>query len=318
MTSLQNSSDDVIIVDWGTTNFRASLVASDGTVKDNVTSDRGISAIQGADFEAELMRVLAPWLDEAANPDVIALGMITSRNGWVEVPYVAVPATASDLAAGAVCRTLPNGSSLTFLPGITDPTGHPFPDVMRGEETQIVGHGLDRDGVLVLPGTHSKWARIKDGKIAGFQTFVTGEIFALISQHSFIAKSAPSTSKDSPDWGAFSRGVSAAQHGETGKNPFLTLLFSLRTGVLANQLTQSENLDYLSGLLIGYEFREALQCDRFLTSGRIAIVGNDGLNARYARVAQAFELLVLEVNEDAVISGALRVYKTGSKSVDFS
>lgn len=296
----------MIVVDWGTTSLRASHVDCGGTVRDEVETPRGIQSITDRDFEGELLKVVSPWLEKHGPLPIIALGMITSRNGWVEVPYVACPAGITDLAAGAIRRDLPNGSSLVLLPGITDKTRKPFPDVMRGEETQIVGFGLGNPATLVLPGTHSKWARVSGGRIECFQTFVTGEIFALLSRYSFIAKAAPA-STDQANWPAFDRGVTAAQAGEPGDNPLLTLLFSARTGMLANQLEARDIRDYLSGVLIGAEFSAARDCGWLKRSSVFGIVGNDGLNERYGRAARILGLTVDDGGEHAAIAGAIAI-----------
>jgi len=231
----------------------------------------------------------------------VALGMITSRNGWIEVPYVACPAGPPDLARGAVRRVLPDGAPLFLLPGLTDPSGQPFPDVMRGEETQIVGNGLDRAATVVLPGTHSKWARVRGSRIEGFQTFVTGEIFALLMKHSFIARAAVALAE--PDMAAFRRGLSEA----TRTPAMLSVLFSARTGVLAGGLRPEELGDYLSGLVIGQEFRQARESGWFEPGETVDIVGNDGLNMRYAVAAGIFGLRVRSTAEEAAIGGALAI-----------
>jgi 2-dehydro-3-deoxygalactonokinase len=291
-------------VDWGTTSFRAALVSLAGTVLAQIETPEGIQLIPDRAYEPVLMRALEGWFAAHGPLPVVALGMITSRTGWVEVPYVCCPARAADLAAGTFRQTLPNGAKLIFLAGLTDPARKPFADVMRGEETQILGFGVARDATLVLPGTHSKWARLRSGAIESFQTFVTGEIFALLSQHSFIAK-AGAGQNDPPDWAAFDRGVAEAASEGAYADAFLSLLFSARTGMLAGALGASQILDYVSGLVIGHEFREARGQGWFKTGDAIGIVGNDELNLRYGKVAQAFGLRVLDGGEGAAIAGAM-------------
>ncbi|EKF43116.1 2-dehydro-3-deoxygalactonokinase [Nitratireductor indicus C115] len=298
-----------IILDWGTTSFRAFLLAADGKVLDSLETNDGIQSCTDGAFEALLMSRIAPWTASNGALPVLALGMITSRNGWIEVPYVSCPATLADLAGGTRKITLPNGAPLVFLAGLNDPGREPFPDVMRGEETQILGYGLDRDATVVLPGTHSKWARVEKGRIAGFQTFVTGEIFSLLSKHSFIARSAGDTAGEA-DWAAFDRGVATVASGSEQANVFLSLIFSARTGMLAGQLKPAEILDYVSGLLIAHEFHEAMTANWCISGGEIGIVGNDGLNTRYARTAKAFGLGVRDGGEIAAIQGALQIAAT--------
>lgn len=301
------NADKVIIVDWGTTSLRAMLVNGAREVVATNESKNGIQFIQAKRFEPALLAAIMPWLNEHGPLPVIALGMITSKNGWVEVPYVACPVTAQDLAAGMIHRTLPNGSDLYFLAGITDKKRLPYPDVMRGEETQILGYGLTETTTLVLPGTHSKWAKVSAGQIDGFQTFVTGEIFALLSQHSFIAKVAGSDDKGE-DWDAFKRGAHVARTSENADAAFLTQLFSVRTGMLAGEIAPVEMTSYLSGLLIGNEFRQAYDGGWFKKGDTIGIVGNDGLNNRYKMVAAVFDLKVHDGGEQAAVVGALEVF----------
>lgn len=307
--TVQERAPRCIVVDWGTTSFRAFLTAIDGGVLDTIETADGIGKLAKDDFEPLLLRNLDGWLGRWPALPVVCLGMITSRNGWIELPYVPCPADLRALACGAHERALPNGSPLIFLSGLTDPGRWPYPDVMRGEETQIAGFGLDRDATVVLPGTHSKWARVADGRIAGFQTFVTGEIFALLSQHSFIARSAAPASPQ-PQWEAFSRGLAYAADDRADAGAFLSLIFSARTGMLAGKLAAHEITDYVSGLVIGCEFRQAREQGWFEHGGAIGIVGNDGLNERYARAAEIFGLTVIDGGEEAAIRGALAILET--------
>ncbi|WEX11060.1 2-dehydro-3-deoxygalactonokinase [Chelativorans sp. AA-79] len=295
-----------IVVDWGTTSLRAYLVTRDGVVlAEKKTGSGGIQFIADGRFEESLVGAIGGWLESAGKLPVIALGMVTSRNGWVEVPYVPCPANVAALARGTMRRLLPNGSDLIFLPGLTDPRGTPFPDVMRGEETQIVGFGLSTDITLVLPGTHSKWARVESGEIASFQTFVTGELYALLTRHSFIARSAGAAPEGPPDWNAFDRGAALAA--ERQPPTLLSELFSARTGMLAGRLKAQEIRDYVSGLIIAHEFAEAREQGWFKAGDTIGIVGNDGLNERYVRVAPLFGLAAVHGPDDAALLGALAI-----------
>ncbi|RVQ06402.1 2-dehydro-3-deoxygalactonokinase, partial [Sinorhizobium meliloti] len=177
-----------VVLDWGTTGFRAFLVRSDGSLVDQKEDERGIQSIAKGEHGRVVSEALASWRAEYGPLDIVTAGMIGSRNGWIEMPYVPTPASAADVAAAARTEGLPEGDRITFLPGLTDPTGFPFPDVMRGEEAQLVGFGLDKDIIVVLPGTHAKWAEIRGGHIERFRTFVTGEIYATLADHSFLSK----------------------------------------------------------------------------------------------------------------------------------
>lgn len=307
MRHQQTPIEKIIVVDWGTTSLRAMLVDGTRDIIAQVESESGIQFIKDQRFEQELLEVIGPWLKDYGPLPVLALGMITSKNGWIEVPYVPCPTTPQDLAAGMLHRKLPNGSDLFFLAGITDKSRTPFPDVMRGEETQIVGFGLNETSIVVLPGTHSKWSKVSAGQIDGFQTFVTGEIYALLSQHSFIAK-VGRADNTAENWEAFDRGVHVARDGCTADSVFLTQLFSVRTGMLAGALPATDMMSYLSGLLIGSEFRQARDGGWIKRGDTIGIVGNDGLNTRYHRVADMFSLKVRDGGEQAAVIGALEIF----------
>ncbi|WP_428700069.1 2-dehydro-3-deoxygalactonokinase [Stappia sp.] len=299
-----------VVVDWGTTSFRAVLLSADGAIRDRIETGDGIQFVDKDAFEATLLRLLEPWLAAEGALDIVLVGMVTSRNGWIEVPYVPCPCTPGDLAGGAVRRRLVNGSCAILLPGINDPARKPFPDVMRGEETQIVGFGLEKDATIVLPGTHSKWARIAGGRISGFRTFVTGELYALLVQHSFIARAAGAATEGGSST-AFERGISEGATDTIDGEAMMSLIFSARTGMLAGELAAADIRDYVSGLLIAQEFRQARACGFFGQGDRIGIVGNDGLNRRYADVARHFGLEVVAGSEHAAIDGARAILAAG-------
>lgn len=297
-----------IILDWGTSSLRAMLVSGAGeTLDTRDTSSGGIQFVRNGAFEAALMDTVGEWFSVHGPLPVLASGMITSRNGWVEVPYVDTPGGVEELAAGTKKLTLANGAVITFLPGMRNPAAKPFPDVMRGEETQIVGYGLDRDRTLVLPGTHSKWARIKDNRIDGFQTYATGEVFALLTKHSFIAKALEPQPGAEPDWQSFDRGAEFAASDSAAADAFLSAIFSARTGILDGKLKPENILDYVSGLVIGSEFRQARAAGWFKNGDTIGIVGNNVLNSRYGRIAPLFGLTVEPAPENAAKRGIMLI-----------
>jgi 2-dehydro-3-deoxygalactonokinase len=291
-----------IVLDWGTTSFRALLVDANGAVLDRVETQDGIQSVPKTGFEAVLARNIASWRHAHTALPVYAAGMITSRNGWIETPYVEAPAGADALAAAVKWLRLADGGVIGFIPGLTDKSVKPFPDVMRGEETQLVGFGLGQEMTVVLPGTHSKWARIEKGRIARFRTFVTGEIFSLLSRHSFIAQL--SKPQPVPNWSAFTHGLEVAGD-RTQACGLLSHLFSVRTGWLAGKLAPPETSDYLSGLVVGMEFREAREMGWFKAGERVGIIGGDHLVEVYRRAAIAFGLKPDLGPSDAAVRGAL-------------
>lgn len=292
-----------IVVDWGTTSLRATLVDRSGNEMENIETPQGISSLNKGDYEEVLMATLAPWFSIHGALPIAALGMITSRNGWIEVPYVACPAGPAELAAGSLRKSLPNGSELVFLPGLADASCRPFPDVMRGEEIQVAGHGLADDATIIIPGTHSKWAKVKTGRIDSFQTFVTGEIFALLLNNSFIARGATQPPVDDPE--AYLQGLEEAKISAA----MLSLLFSARTGGLAGKLTADQLRSYVHGLLIGQEFRQAREAGWYSEGDEATIVGNDGLNELYVIAARVFDLKITLGADDVLIRGALDVMR---------
>jgi 2-dehydro-3-deoxygalactonokinase len=296
------------IIDWGTSSLRATLISADGHVLDKSESRHGgIQFVEGGAFEAALMAAIGLWFDDHGPFPVTACGMITSRSGWVEVPYVDAPAGLAELSAGAKNVTLQNGATITFLPGLRDPAAKPFPDVMRGEETQIVGYGLAEDRTLVLPGTHSKWARVANGRIAAFQTYATGEIFALLTRHSFIARATEPAPGSEPVWSAFDRAAEFAASDEPAADALLSAVFSARSGILSGALQSEDVGDYVSGLLIASEFRPARAAGWLHPGEAIGIIGNSTLTLRYERVAPLFDLTVKPGPNDAATIGVQRI-----------
>jgi 2-dehydro-3-deoxygalactonokinase len=293
-----------IVLDWGTTMFRALLADAAGAVIDRLETRDGIQSLPKTGFEVVLTRNVAPWRAAHGLLPIYAAGMIGSRNGWIEMPYVETPAGAEALAEALRWMKLADGGTITFVPGLTDTRVKPFPDVMRGEETQLVGFGLDREMTIVLPGTHSKWARIEKGRIERFRTFVTGEVFGTLSRHSFIAQVAEA--QPMPNWAAFARGLDAACD-RTEASGLLARLFSVRTGWLAGKLGPAEMTDYLSGLVIGTEFREARDLGWFDTGDRVGIIGGDALVEVYRRAALAFGLEPHLGPADAAVRGCLAI-----------
>ncbi len=236
----------MIAVDWGTSSFRAYRLGSDGEVQEKREAPLGILQLKGAHFAGALESQVGDW-EAAGEATILMSGMIGSRQGWAEAPYVECPAGAADLAK----RLHPvewRGKTLWIVPGLVDRT-RGVPDVMRGEETQLIGVlpalGSGRH-TICLPGTHSKWVRIEAGRIAGFRTHMTGEVFAVLRQHSILGR----LMSDGPDDdGAFEAGLARA----TEAGGLLHHLFGTRTRGLFDELAATSLSSYLSGIVIGHE-----------------------------------------------------------------
>jgi 2-dehydro-3-deoxygalactonokinase len=222
--------------------------------------------------------------------------MITSRQGWLEVPYCPCPAGSAAIA-GALMRH-PDRTMLHFVPGLSLIGADGVPDVIRGEETQILGEVGDHKGrhLLVLPGTHSKWALAEDGVITWFATFMTGELFAVLKEHSILGRLMHG---EAADLAAFERGRAYAR---SGKGGLLQRLFSARTLGLFDLLPESGVASYLSGLLIGSEIEEALGCLE-AADAEICVIGASELAWRYRGALAARDLGVRPGHGDASARG---------------
>jgi 2-dehydro-3-deoxygalactonokinase len=287
----------LIGIDWGTTSFRAYRIARDGGVIETREAPAGILSVRDGDFEGALRREVGDWL--VAEPDlpVIASGMITSRQGWLEVPYCRCPAGSAQIA-GALMRH-PTVPALYFVPGLSLIGDDGVPDVIRGEETQILGAVGDSPGrhLLVLPGTHSKWALAQNGMITWFATFMTGEVFAVLKEHSILGRLMQG---EADDHAAFERGLA---HARTGKSGLLKRLFSARTLGLFGRLPEAGIASYLSGLLIGSEIEEALGCLEVAPDAEIRVIGASKVAWRYRGALAARDLRVRPARDDASARG---------------
>jgi 2-dehydro-3-deoxygalactonokinase len=299
----------LIGIDWGTTSFRAHRIAADGAILEARTAPAGILKVQDGDFEAVFERELGPWLAPSPELPVVASGMITSRQGWLEVPYCPCPAGSAELASGLVRHITRAGRAVHFVPGVSliGPDG--VPDVIRGEETQIIGElGEERARrALVLPGTHSKWVLAEDGRIVWFATFMTGEVFAVLKEHSILGRL---MAGEAPDEAAFARGLAYARQGRGG---LLRRLFSARTLGLFDRLKANGIAAYLSGLLIGSEIAEALAClPEPPQDGEITVIGSSELAERYRIAIEHAGLRTRSGHTEASARGQLLIARAAS------
>ena len=267
----------LIGIDWGTTSFRAYRIGADGHVLERKSSQAGILKVPQGEFEHVFEGEVGPWLGQTPKVPVIASGMITSRQGWVEVPYCPCPAGSEEIARAIVCHKISHGRIIHFVPGLSIVGPDGVPDVIRGEETQIIGEGgaASTPRLLVLPGTHSKWALFEDGRIVWFATFMTGEVFGVLKEHSILGRMIADAEHDAR---AFRRGLAYARVERGG---LLKRLFSARTLALFEQLPAQGVASYLSGLLIGTEIREALDCLERPVDQEITVIGSSDLTDRY-------------------------------------
>jgi 2-dehydro-3-deoxygalactonokinase len=274
----------LIALDWGSTSARAYLMAEESEVIGQRQAPLGVLNVKDRDFEGALLELCGPWLMVRTKTPNIAAGMIGSRQGWVEAPYVETPAGLDELAHRMTAIEIPKKRSLWIVPGVSTAADATAPDVMRGEETQIYGALTvaqradgNGNGLFILPGTHSKWVRIEGGRVVWFKTFMTGELYSVLTQHSILGRlMQPATEYDAD---AFERAVYYSHSDPFGLS---AQLFSARTLALFDRIAPTGIGDYLSGLLIGHEIYTAekalaamgVQPDGVTLIGDIALMRN--------------------------------------------
>lgn len=258
-----------IAADWGTSNVRFWAVSTGGSILGERTSDKGMGGLKPSEFEGVLSAVCADWLSSASH--VVACGMVGSRQGWVEAPYQAVPCKVcpNQMVTAPVTR---KGLAVHVIPGIRQLAP---PDVMRGEETQIAGFLAENpgwDGVICLPGTHTKWAHVSADEIVSFKTVMTGEMFALLSENSVLHHSIAATGWDDD---AFADAMS-----KTLSRPETLAgnLFSIRAAQLLQDTDTATLRARLSGLLIGAELAATRP---YWLGQNVALIGADAVSMPY-------------------------------------
>lgn len=283
----------LLALDWGTSSLRAFLQAADGQVLAERAAPRGIAQLAQpgpAGFEQALDEVAGDWLRAQPGLPVVAGGMVGSAQGWREAAYLPCPADVTALATQATRVQSQLAGDVLLAPGLTCTDAQGLPDVMRGEEIQIAGalHGRPdwaRACDVVLPGTHGKWAQVRDGAVRGFRTYMTGELFAVLCRHSLLGRLMAQGPAEHE--AAFTLGVEQA--GASGPGDLAHQIFATRTlGLkLSRQLPPEALADYLSGLLIGHEVVSGLaqHVDRGVP---LLLVGDAALSARYARALAQF------------------------------
>lgn len=276
----------LIAIDWGTSNLRVSLLGTEGTVLATRVSAEGVMSVPAGSFAAVLLKCCGDWIDAHGCP-LIASGMVGSRQGWAEVPYLDAPAAPGQAAARLHPVSVRPGVSLHIVPGLHTVAPDGRHDVMRGEETQLWGAGLAPGRCCLLPGTHSKWAWTGEAEtIVRFETAMTGELFALLKQHSILGRLMPAPAPARAPAALAGAAAEAFDQGvRLGLAPggrLLQSLFTVRTAGLMQTLPAEGLSDLLSGLLIGAELAGALGAGAAPTAP-VLLLGEANLCERYAR-----------------------------------
>ena len=279
----------LIALDWGSSSLRAYLMDGAGTVRQERSSDDGASRLSGgpAAFDAALMALAGDWLRAHPGVPVFACGMVGSAHGWLATPYVETPVSLGALRHHTVRVRCANGTHVRIVPGVLHRPAGAAPDVMRGEETQVAGvlaadPALADHACIVLPGTHSKWVAVQGGRIQAFSTRMTGELFAVLREHSVLGRLMDTAAAFDAE--AFDRGLQSAR--DHAGCDLTGQLFSVRSLALTGELAPSAGADYLSGVLIGNEVAAAVSS--LADSVPLVLAGDAALCARYLRALEAW------------------------------
>jgi len=292
-----------ILGDWGTSNLRLWLVADD-TVIDR-RDGAGLAAMEPGESPASVfVDRVAQWTDAYGPLPALLCGMVGANIGWRQTPYAECPAGAADLAA-RLTRVEARSGPVAIVPGVACRSPIGGPDVMRGEETQLVGAaamaGTDDNGeqLFCLPGTHSKWAAMAGGAIHRFQTVMTGELFAVLSRHSILLDRTPAEATVA----GFDAGVARVRAAGAGALP--ALLFEVRSRRLREGMMMDEATGFLSGLLIGAELAGIAAGRADGAIGAVTIIGSPSLAQHYARALPHFGGEGKMIDGDAAVRAGL-------------
>jgi 2-dehydro-3-deoxygalactonokinase len=330
------SQTQLIALDWGTSSLRAYRLGAAAQVLEMrslpwgvmklpqvvPSENSGIDAKAG--FELAFEEACGDWLRAAPQVAVIAAGMVGSRQGWREAPYLSVP-IAVDRIGSTLCTVQTRGGQIVHIvPGLIENSA--LPNVMRGEETQVIGAlcmfdvgdtpsqaepQSARDEILIgLPGSHSKWVQVQrlhheaQSRIEHFHTFMTGEVYAALCEHTILGRGMQTSAASGDHDAAFDRGVLVAQT-PAGRAGVLSTIFSTRTLGLTGELDGADQREYLSGLLIGHEVAalQALLAEQRHQPARVILVGDAALCVRYTRALRAYGIDQIEVAEHATERG---------------
>jgi 2-dehydro-3-deoxygalactonokinase len=293
-----------VVVDWGTSSFRGWLMSADGEALAESRGGEGMLHCTGGGAGAGFAPVLRDHLARLGAPKgapVLICGMAGARQGWAEAPYLKTPTRLDALHEGAIRIDAPG--DIRILPGIAQARPD-RPDVMRGEETQLLGvTEPDFTGLVCIPGTHSKWVRIEAGRLVEFSTYMTGELYSVIAQHSILAHAVETAGSGAGPLAAdrqpFREGLSAALAAPTS---LTASLFRLRAAQLLGFEQRADGAARLSGLLIGTELADAARRHGLLGSGplrSVRLIGAGALGRLYeaALAGQGLDVTTVDAEQ---------------------
>ena len=287
---------DWIAVDWGTSNVRAWRIGGEGDVVSSDSSDKGMAQLEPQEFEAALLELVGGWLNTDRRTEVLICGMAGAKTGWVEAPYRSAPCPPLARGETASPRVRDPRLEICIAPGIK--TDNPGYDVMRGEEIQVAGYLAGSpgfEGVLCMPGTHTKWVHVKDGEIVSFRTYMSGELFMILSRHSVLGAC---LAEDGWNESEFLRTVDTVL---SRPESLASQLFGIRAASLIADLPPADATARLSGCLVGAEIAAAKQ---YWLGRSLVIVGAE-------RIARAYLSALTQVGAQPATADSAQVTLAG-------
>ena len=261
-----------IAADWGTTHMRAWSIDANDNVLAYSESDEGMKDLDQNEFEIKLLSLIEAWIDDDKITPVMACGMVGAKQGWVETPYQQTPCLPFNINQLTSANTEDRRIQVNLIPGVMQQEPA---DIMRGEETQISGFlktNPSFDGMVCLPGTHAKWVKVGEGKIERFTTFMTGELFGVISKNTLISHS---FKEDGWHQSSFEKGL---RSGFESPSLIAAELFSLRAESILNDLDCDSVRARLSDLLIGLELHGT---QTYWRDNNVVFIGSENLTENY-------------------------------------
>lgn len=301
---MHSASTAFVGINWGSTNFRAYHIDAGGQLLREHSEASGIAGLDRAGMERVIDALLARWDIDCP---IYACGMVGSNIGWTEAPYAVAPAGIRDIAAAVVDTRIGN-ATVGIVPGIACRRAlDGAPDILRGEEIELLGYAALHpgwDGLLALPGTHTKWLRFGEGRVDEFFTSMSGEMYDRLTAAGLLASivDGPAQAGD-----AFHDGVRQAFSGKLG---LATLLFGARARVIRKSMARTDAASYLRGLFIGAELGDALANYHDLRARPIPLIGNPALCMLYASALESLGASARHVeSREACLAGFLALHR---------
>ncbi len=294
---------NLIIVDWGTSNFRAIILDDRFNIVDSISSNSGILQFKKNEFKTFLLDILKPWLEKPLNPTILMSGMIGSKNGWHETSYLLCE-TSLDKVSNNLFKIPEIEENIYIVPGVKTLKDN-FIDLMRGEEIQIFGalKTLDiNNSICILPGTHSKWAIIENKNIINFKTNMTGELFNTISTYTILEKTIKSKGFHND---TFIKGVELSKL----SGGLLNHIFQIRAQ--ADTIGEDFTNSFLSGILIGHEIKEMKV---LFSKNDFIVIGSTFLNDLYVKALKVYSIESTSIDSNEATKEAMKyMYKKLNK-----